>query len=499
MDKNSDNSSGQIDPSNQNNVISQVVPPVSYVQVGENTVTNNNNQTSNVKKNILVSVLIIMFISSILILIYFLVGKRFLNSKDGATVSNYSLSNLENKNQIINNQIVYTTRDKDVHGQIYVYDIDSQQNLSVFDQINNNYEYIQIGEWSPNGRYLPIIAYNFPNDNKISQVSVFIYNAIEKSIKKIYESSPTEDYATVAIWETALEYGYPWLDDEKLILENDRDFVNKFSDITYITLSGELKKERINNDYYYKQSNSRISVNYDFDSNSALPLINSVILDGKMLSFKPQDSIVGVLNNKLVTMKVPKGLDLRFDDYNVANENDQNTVNQEIERLKGLGLSDSEITSKLFEFIQPKGDTLIQLYDVNSGNILSSFDISQQGQWWTGGLLVHPDNKTLIAHQTDKMMLPTRERYVLIDPFAEQQISVLSDNNYYQGETGGYFALKKGSIFNLTNDGRWIISFREVTESDSSIYIKNIETLEERMICNSDCYTFSNYNPLIIR
>ena len=461
-------------------------------------------------KKILIVFLFALFIFLILGFSYFV--KNYFEKNKAVTVSNRELSLMPSNEPIrtetVNSShlLAYTTTNKEASRTAYLYDPGIKKTLHVLDEISQKHKDIQIGKWSPSGRYLPLIGERFldkiifENEHERS-FTLYVFDIKDLKVKKIFEPPENTDRADVDIWAGAFNFADPWLDENSIILENNKDFENKINTLTYVTLNGELKTEKRPILYHAEQSNSDLQVKYNLDLATITDKIAEITYENQPLPFIPEGNVIGIVDSQLASLKTPPLLDLRVDDYNAVNPKDQTLLEEEAKRLEKTGLSKMEISKKLLEFIEPKGETIIQMYDLNNGYLNESFEISER-LWWTDGILVHTDKKSLIAHQTDKRILSTKKKFILIDPQKTERIKVILENDSpSQREISGYQTLQSGLPFALTADGYWIIAMHDYPPDINSplgnakIFMKNITSGEEVTICEINCSLFYSYYP----
>lgn len=381
---------------------------------------------------------------------------------------------------------------KDNYKSVHFYNSDQRvEELGIAELENETDPLIQLGPWSPNGQYLPILAHT-GSDKRY--VSLYLYDSQKLKAKKIYGSPLNEENL---MWVgTSFNFLSTWMDDTRLVVESDRDIQNGVTTLTYITTSGELKTEQqpdrlrqVSNQLEYITRIGRV------------PQIESIKVGSTTLDFIPEGEIIGVVDGMLAILKRPESLSLGVDDAgNAANPQDLEYFQKEMEKLKEEGLSEEELQEKTLELMEPKGEIILSLYDLKDGKTNNNVNLTE-GTWQTRSMLVHPSQGLLIAHQTDRSFLPSKQRFITITPSKTPSTQVIFEEKLPKSENPNYLSLLmfQGSSFFLSKDGNWIIGMRGSgvdNPQSSTVFMKNITNGEELVVCPSHCFDVRVYYPL---
>lgn len=394
--------------------------------------------------------------------------------------------------------IAYTVSEQDdVSSAVFFYDAQKKERLppSPIIQADNNFMFL-LGPWSPNGQYLPILAFTDPATEKL-YVNLYLYNSQTLEAKRIYSSLRNEENFVWA--STSFNFLSTWMDDSRLMLEEDRDIQKGLTTLTYITTDGELKT--IQQPDKLKKVSSQLEYTTTIGPDAH---IESITAGSITLDFVPEGQIVGIVDGMLAVLKKPKSISIAVDDAgNAASPQDLEYLEKEVEKLKKQGLSEEELSKKVLELIEPKGETILSLYSLKDGKASNEVNLTD-GTWQTQSILVHPSGKFLIAHQTDKDFLPSKQRFITITPSEHPNTRVIFEEDLEKGGNPNYLSslMFQGSSFFLSNDGNWIIGMRgsKVDNPQNSIvYMRNIVTGEENIVCPNYCWDMRIYYPLYLQ
>ena len=360
-----------------------------------------------------------------------------------------------------------------------------------------------LGPWSPNGQYLPILAFTGPASVN-SYVNLYLYDSEKLTAKKIYSSSVNEKNGVWA--SSSFNYSSIWLDDYRLAIERDRDLETGTMDLTYITIDGEMQTIQQSNrpKKVSSQLEYVLAVSESYN-NSYNPKIESIKVGSQTLDFVPEGEIVGVVEGMLAVFEKPEFFDIAsIVNDNSLNQKYQEYFEKELKKLEEQGLSEDELKNKALDLFEPKGETILKLYNLKNGSVESEINLTD-GTWQTQSVLVHPSEKFLVAHQTDKFFNPLKQRFITITP--PSNIKIVFEEDLSENERAGnsnYLSLFlfQGTSFFLSSDGNWIIGMRGPGVNDpqnSKIYMRNIVTGEENIICPSYCWDMRTYFPLYPR
>jgi len=356
-----------------------------------------------------------------------------------------------NKNTIM----AYTTKNEaDGKMELFFYDTQTQQALpqdSVIQADNNSA--FEIGPWSPTGQYLPILGSKI-SPNKEINLSLYLYDSQKKAATKIYDSKHiTKTTSTIKLPNNfKMETNAQWIDNTKLKIMEDTSNTISTRVSTYITPEGKIDKIE-------QPKNINVVLNnitYKINSLTGT-LIDTIKIGTSEIKVQPKEGsyIIGTINDSLV------------------------------------------ILEKMV--LDSKNKTVLNFYSINDSGLVKTIDLTDT-LWGTQSILIDPTQKYLIAQQTNSDLKPTQERYIQINPEEASNINLI----FGQDISTEYPATKEPSLlknlknFYLSNDGEWIIGTRKyanIITAGSDIYMKNIKTGEENIICSNNCSSISVYYP----
>lgn len=231
--------------------------------------------------------------------------------------------------------------------------------------------------------------------------------------------------------------------------------------------------------------NDRIKVISSYNPPPLKIELEKVYVDNKELSFKPLYTIIGVIDNTLVTLEDTRNASEinQFDEKgNFADPTLRNAFdNAKTEEEK------KKIIDSLF---QPKGNSNLHLYDIHTGTAVA-VPLTENG-WITTEALIRPKKDTVIVLQRNTLLPDFTARYLEVNPKTLAK-TVISEE---EGE------ISVEGAFAVTSDGNWIIGYQPSKEKikdypdlGKKISAWNIETKEKIVLCVSNCHSLEVYNP----
>ncbi len=413
---------------------------------------------------------------------------------------NISPTTIQGQPIVVNNMrniLAYTEAPQSEKPPVLVfYDIAKRQKLppDPVVEADNNYM-IMLGPWSPNGQYLPILAYTGPASTDYV-INLYFFDARTLRATKIYSSPSSEENRAWA--GTSFSFTSAWLNDTKLVVKDDRNSQGVVTGITYITTSGEIASS--SHSTGFRKVSKQLE--YSLDMGALGSAVRSVKVGATELGFVPEGDIVGVTDGMLAVLVKPKSM--YFD--GMADQSVNTELQRQIEELQKLELSEEEISRKALELIQPKGETKLNFYNLEDGKIAQSVSLTE-GTWQVQSVLVHPSGNTLITHQTNNAMRVSKHRFVLISPAGEPSTRVLFEEDLQGVGYQPYLSLLafQGTSFLLNIDGTSVIGIRNGLQDTPEngavgidhgiIFMKNINSGEETLVCASNCFDMRIYYP----
>lgn len=420
-------------------------------------------------------------------------------------LTNNQQSNIEEPS-IVNNTTSTTTNPiiayiesypESYAGNVVFYDTQKKEKLSPAPLLSQEADSLfQMGIWSPNGQYLPILEIVNPGTDD-SIVNVYIFDSQERELKRIYSSPKSEENI---VWAGTFSFLSGWIDDSKLVVVSDRNTNESTTTLTYLTLDGALNTVQ-QPDVFKRVSSQLISTSaFNFGISQ-----ETISVGATTLNFIPEGTIVGIVEDKLVVLKKPDSLFLGmdFEGGTTANNEEWNNFEAELKKLEEQGMSQEELSLRVRDFLEPKGETVINFYNIVTGVIENTISLTD-GTWQTVSVLVHPSEKIIIAHQTDNDLFPSKERFIKIQMGKNPNIKALFENDLTLEHNNNFSGrlLTQGNSFYLSNDGNWIIGERGSIVNDpqhSAVFMHNVETGEEIIVCSEYCSDIRVYYPLSLQ
>ncbi len=338
-----------------------------------------------------------------------------------------------------------------------------------------------LGPWSPNGQYLPILAYTGPASEE-SNINLYLFDSKTLTAKKIYNSPSNEENRLWA--NTSFNFIAAWMDEEKLVLKDDRNSQGVLTNVTRITTRGEIITTEHSNEL--ERGNKQLE--YSFSLGAQGHTVTSIKVGTNILAFVPEGEIVGVINGMLAVLTKPKPVSLS----EMSDPNQNSDIAKQLAELQRQGLTEEELSRRMLELMEPKGDTLLKFYNLANGSVEKEINLTYD-TWQIQSILVHPSQKTLVAHQTNKFVQATKQRFISVDPSSESGFRIIFEEDLNTSVSQQFLSLLmfQGSSFFMSTDGESIIGMRGSaleSASTNNIYIKNIASAQEDIICPSNCF-----------
>ncbi|MDO8497109.1 MAG: hypothetical protein Q7S61_01005 [bacterium] len=396
------------------------------------------------------------------------------------------LRSLTSSDTHVNQVIAYVKNTTSEVSSLHFYSLNKKtEEKGIVELKQDTKSLIQLGSWSPDGRYLPVLALvNLDKEQKDKRIILYLYDSQLLTYKVIYDSPVDGDNLD---WVSIFGFSTYWKDSNAYILHSKSDTNSATQILTYITIDGKMQTEKAPSGFIERNSQMSYSV-------SNKQTIDSVTVGNTVVKLQTNGSINGVVDGKIALLNVPRGPNIGIDDGgNTANTTDYQMIQKEMDKLEKQGLSEEELQKKVVDLLEPKGETTLKLYDLK-GQLIQTINLTES-TWYTQSALVEPSQQSLIAHQTSGYFKPEKERFILITPSELNKIKILFERSYERTPN----SLTQGISFFLSNDGNWIISMRGSYIDDpktSTVYLKNIITGEEKVICDTYCFDFKVYYPL---
>lgn len=394
--------------------------------------------------------------------------------------------------------IVFTESPETASGnntsKVQIYDLSKRKLIDLDPSLTtgNNGSPI-LGPLSPDGKYLPIY-YVTPSPQK---KPVFLYNLQDNKAAKLFE---TDDFLGISF-----SYLPFWLDNQNLAY--DYNMGKKL--VSVVNLKGEQQQISVSSTDpgTIQLKNNYITAPLDINNNKLYNTPESaqnqgipeqpVVINGIPLPGKLKGQVIGLSNNYVVTLESPTKPTLN--DLAQAVNATGSALNKDLQ-----GQNQQQATETITKALQPKGDWLFNFYKLPEGTLEKSITAQDSG-WIIRDALIRPNKNTILVHQQDKVLLPTRSRYTEIDPQQPSQRRIISQE---AGTGAQEELLGNTNSFAVTPEGTWLIGMQPsgskgVLNKDLiQIVAWNIDTKEKVIICQKEgvnCSSFRIYNPSQLR
>ncbi len=432
------------------------------------------------------SSLLLFFIS---ILLFFL----FRNFGSNSPTINSDSARLENRSDIKSetgessaqtqqslapgvNLIAYTISG-DQTEQVEIYDTSTHQHVSLPQELHDpevmSYE---IGPWSPNGLYLPILT-NSTARKPPRKSMLYFYVANNNTILKVAEKIDP-DYTNDPWAFSKMSYATAWSDE--VTFAYDTEAKNDGILAKYVKKDG-----RKGEDFYPGRSV------YHFERYSYKPGIGTFIdkqaglyIDNAVEPFSLPGNFLGIFGNEVISYRQPNSADL----YQFVNNEWvlKPEIKEKADKIRNSSMSEAEKVGAAMVLARPTDPSKVYATDINSKNSKEIF--SQGPEWNIFSVRYIPVINSVILHYTDHDIYPTRERVVTIN-LAEsnrsQELIIRDVKGLF--ELPGTQAMETGYSFSVTPDGQWVVLVLGDFIKTNTIDIVNVKTKERKTICNTGC------------
>lgn len=374
------------------------------------------------------------------------------------------------------NLIAYIVSQNDIE-QVEIYDTTTHQNIAVPKELHDlEVSIYQIGPWSPNGTYLPILTHSDPRKSP-RKMMMYFYDAIHNSVVKVAEKTDP-DYTNDPWAFSAMSYANAWLDEETFAYSTEAKKDGILA--KYINQNGEKGEN-----YYPGKSV------YHFERYSYKPGIGSLTdqlaglyIDNATEPFKLPGLFLGMYGNEAISYKQPDAMDLY--QYGSNGWELKPEIKEEADKIRNSSMSEPEKVVAAMELAKPKDPSKVYATDINSKKTKELF--SQTPEWYMFSARFIPITDSVILHLTDHSTYPTKERVVTIN-LAESDRSQELITRDVQGlyELPGNQFLETGYSFSVTHDGQWVVLVLGDLIKTNTIDIVNVNTKERKTICSVGC------------
>lgn len=335
--------------------------------------------------------------------------------------------------------------------------------------INSMYD---LGQWSPNGIYLPILTIRASGEPE----PFFLFDSISKISKKIYTFQDNLD-SKYGGFSTTFWLNNRWLNDSHLVFY--REDLSKPSPKEFIIDTNGTISEQAREKGYVLQ-NTSLTVTENVSSGPAT--LKSLLIDGVRFPGSVKGRVVGLIGNDLISLESPY----------LPNMQDFSQDPELIKRMNDTK-SESEIKKIVDEAMKPKGNWILHFYDKKSGLETKIHEIKNDG-WIVKNVQVRPVKKTILIALQEKATPPNSIRFLEIDPLnmTYRKIGQTLEMTSFPG-------LSLSNIddyFNVSSDGNWLISYDGIsTGTDSGISSWHLNSGEKNVICERSCSLIRAFNP----
>jgi hypothetical protein len=341
-----------------------------------------------------------------------------------------------------------------------------------------------VGQWSPDGRYLPIVASSWIGDSfQDGESYFFFYDSVANDLIEAVHAASNN-----TLDNRWMDIGY--LDFTGSWITNTDFFVNfnyskytsqKLIEITYLNVSGAISTKIIpetnspNVEGIQMTSRSN-KLEYKSKSTTLTPsTFYGISYEGK--KYVPNlvnNQPIGVLDENLVTLYTPRGLNFLTD----------------AEKFKDLEkLSPEEQLQKSTDLLLPKGQDKL-IFSDSTGKLVKEIQLPYTD--WKSEDVVILDDSRIIVYQSERAIAPTKERYLTISK--DEKVDVLYERAIPS-------SLKEKASFSdikilLTNNQSHL--YLSDVDSRNSISILDISTKTISPFC-TNCSGLKVNNPWLPR
>src|SRR3989338_950278 len=199
----------------------------------------NNDQDSNNSRSTKNRVTIIVaLVTTVLVITGYLGYVLLRKNPQSNTVKTSKTTNLTT---IVANPIIayLESPPNDFAGNVVFYDTQKKEVLppdSIIQSDGNSM--FMLGPWSPNGQYLPILEINkLGSDDEV--INLYLYDSNKLQARRIYNSPRSDENFVWA--SSSFDFLSGWIDNSRLVVQNQRDTIQGVATLKYFTMDGELK------------------------------------------------------------------------------------------------------------------------------------------------------------------------------------------------------------------------------------------------------------------
>lgn len=345
--------------------------------------------------------------------------------------------------------------------EIVFYDLNTQKPLPVFDELDkSNTPYIEMGRYSPDGRYLPLKVVPHKDDTA-SPTHIYLYDASNHTLKLIYSSS-TSDYKKPDIFKYAYFYHRTyWIGNDRFVIHRAVDSTTKQITVWSIDLQGKIYEELRHPVSKWENQNLSYIIRHTF----GLPdIYENFTIYAAAIDYSTTDEVIGLSDSLIVALHRP------------------NTI-----------LIDDHTYLAFYDY-SPDTKKEIKRVSIRDGN------------WHTFSALISTDGQKIYVHQIDSEKSPQNERILTIDIETEEKIILFERRATSHAYANAAIKMDKVSFY-VSNDAKWLISYHEMSRKDrdttslpytSDITITNLQTHETSNLCDDVCLTARIYSPNLL-
>lgn len=372
-------------------------------------------------------------------------------------------------------------------GVVRFYDLSTKKELPPDPELSQAPKTLpSLGNWSPDGRYLPIL---FLGSANVSE-SLYVYDATTKKVKKLTELSDTTEFLG---FSTNFWFQSFWIDPTHVAVGINRGKSSSSSDtLLVVDTSGTVTKSIRPATVILGTQRLTYELNQTIGTASGVPevaqTVTDVKIDGKQFQTSPQGTPFGLTGNQLVTAMIPTAQN----PYAIAPDAKFTKQYEE-------ATTEEERTRLMNDLLRPIQETTVSLYDVAKGTLSGPIPISAQAPWYTASLQMRPQHNTIIVNQQDSVIPPYAYRFLEFNPSTKETRTIV--------QTSRYTAIPQLAMntvdaeFTLSADGNWLLYYEQTNNSAfpstlyASIVAIHIDNGEKVLVCKDGCNFFKVYNP----
>ena len=362
-----------------------------------------------------------------------------------------------------------------VSGSVVIFDLDTQKRLQP--NIENSLSPI-LGSWSPTGNYLPILGIR----PSLQTSPIWLFDSQTDQVKKIV--SDINSNMALRNGGNSFLFQSFWKDPQTFVY--GPEYISSSPPPNLITLDLNGKIGTISSQVHsFTLRNSKIIATYSFSFNSLGrgDNLDKITLEGKNLDFKPVGTLIGTVNNNLVSLDSPKP--------KTANDLVKDKAFQaQLAKAKNK----AAIQKLTDDYLAPKGDSIVHIYD-STGKEINNFALPTSN-WFIISVQIRNPKGTLIVHQTDAYLHSSNSQFVEIDPSRPTQQRIIAQ---VISENGEESKLTGYGSFGLSPNGTWLVFYEPSADKNSksnySISAINLDSRAKQTICLDRCSNLRVFNP----